>query len=61
MIKQGGSFAQRFFSFIIRQLTSLILPNWGLAMIAVGVRSTSAGWIATGSGPGYGRDFPAVR
>jgi len=48
MVNQGGSLALRSFSFVVRLLVSLILPVWGLAMIALGVRSAAGSWIATG-------------
>jgi hypothetical protein len=32
----------------MRQLVSLILPAWGLAMIVLGSRSAAGWWIATG-------------
>jgi hypothetical protein len=45
---QGGSFAQRTFSFIMRLLISPILPAWRLAMIVLGARTAAGWWIATG-------------
>ncbi len=48
MANQGGSLAQRTFSFVVRLLVSLVLPAWGVAMIALGARAASGWWIATG-------------
>ncbi len=48
MVNEGGSFAQRTFSFVMGLLVSLVLPVWGLAMIGLGARSADGWWIATG-------------
>jgi hypothetical protein len=48
MVNEGGSFAQRTFSFVMRLLVSLVLPAWGLTMILLGARSAAGWWIATG-------------
>ncbi len=48
MANQGGSLAQRTFSFIVRLLASLVLPAWGVAMIALVAHAANGWWIATG-------------
>jgi hypothetical protein len=48
MVNEGGSFAQRTFSFVMRLLVSLVLPAWGLTMIVLGACSAAGWWIATG-------------
>jgi hypothetical protein len=41
MANERGSFVPRAFSFVMRLLVSLVLPAWGIAMIALGVRSAA--------------------
>ncbi len=48
MANQGGTLGQRTFSFIMRLLVSLVLPAWGIAMIALGAHAAMGWWIATG-------------
>lgn len=48
MANQGGSLADLSVSFVLRLLVSLILPAWGLAMLAIGIVWGMGWWIATG-------------
>jgi hypothetical protein len=48
MANEGGSLGQRAFSFVARLLVSLVLPAWGVAMIALGAHAVNGWWIATG-------------
>ncbi len=48
MANQGGSLTDRSVSFVLRLLVSLILPAWGLAMLAIGIVWGMGWWIATG-------------
>lgn len=48
MVNEGGSFAHRTFSFVMRLPVLLVVPAWGLAMIVLGARSVAGWWITTG-------------
>lgn len=41
--------AERAVSFVMRLLVSLVLPLWGLAMLALGIKSRSPWWIGCGA------------
>jgi hypothetical protein len=47
MVNEGGSFAQRMFSFVMWLLVSLVLPAWRLTMIVLGARSAAGWWTVT--------------
>ncbi len=42
MANQGGSLTDRSVSFVLRLLVSMILPAWGLAMLAIGIATGAA-------------------
>ena len=39
MANEGGSSAERAISFIVRLVVSLIIPAWGVVMLAPGLKS----------------------
>ncbi|MGA2412571.1 MAG: hypothetical protein ABSG46_19575 [Candidatus Binataceae bacterium] len=48
MANEGSNPASRTASFLIRLLVSLLLPAWGVVIIALGVMSGTGWWIVTG-------------
>jgi len=40
--------AERAVSILVRLMVSLVLPVWGLAMLALGVKNASVWWIGCG-------------
>ena len=47
--ERSGSFVERALSFVLRLVISLILPAWGVIMLALGLRWGAEWWIATGA------------
>lgn len=48
MANEGSSAPERAISFVMRLAVSLVLPVWGLAMIAIGLADRNGWWMATG-------------
>jgi hypothetical protein len=48
MANEGSGPVERTISFIMRLLVSLVLPAWGVIMVALGVEWGMIWWIVTG-------------
>jgi uncharacterized membrane protein YgdD (TMEM256/DUF423 family) len=48
MANEGGKPLERAISFAMRLVVSLILPAWGVVMVALGAMRGEGWWIATG-------------